>query len=182
MLYLNPVIHYWLNDSFNLDDVNEAGQPINYWIMGDQVNLPAKAQNKPAFGFYVISSRKNLSMYDRSSVYNAENDRFDVTLTNSYEANVAIDIYSKNSAVNNTDASYIAALIETNVHSDHIKEYFDLHNVGFLRFTRSENMSYVESTQARKRWRLECAFNIVFTLDKQIDRVDEVDINYNITR
>ncbi len=182
MIYLNPVIHYWLNDSFNLDDVNSAGEPTNHWYMGDQVDSPPKVQTKPVFGFYVITSRKNLSMYDRSSIYNPENDRFDVGLTNSYEAYVAIDIYSKNTAVNNTDASYVAALIETNTHSDHIKEYFDSHNVGFLRFTRSENLSYVESTQTRKRWRLECAFNIVFTNNKQIDRVDEVDVNYNITR
>jgi len=171
MIYLNDVLYEWLSTTF----------PNTKWRMGDQVSSPPMPQSVGSFGFYKITALKNLTVKAHEDTYNATTDKIDRDLKKNYEARVSIDVYGQDVTNDNTSASIIASKIDAYLQSESVKDYFFTHDVGLLRVDQLQNFSMIESGQVRNRWHLEVYFSIQLKFETELNYINEIPINYNIS-
>ena len=171
MLYLYDAIYEWLS----------TASPDTLWMLGDQVSSPPRPQDAGSFGYYIVTEAKNLSMGNQRRTYNEATDKIDIDLINSEVVTVAIDIYSQNEVEDGKDAETIARRVIAYAQSTRIDEYFYSNDIGFLKFTKRNNMSEIESGQVRKRFRIECEFFIHTEVATEVDRIVEAPFTLAVT-
>lgn len=160
MNYLLDNIFYWLKYTTDILTIDCL------WMRGDQHQNPNVPQTKNAFGYFKIINAQVMSQGGEKHTYNESEDKIDIEVKNYYEVTVTIDIYSKDQS-----AVDIAAAITNSIFSVDVTQHFFENNVGFVKFDSITDLSFIVSSQTRKRIQVMAKFNTFGNYEYQVDRI-----------